>query len=63
VRAIPGVGLEGDCYALGQATFFKPLPDHELTLIEAEAAEAFKRDCEIEIEAADARRNIVGTFR
>src|SRR5207302_1413816 len=43
-RAIPGVGLEGDRYALGQGTFFKPEPSHELTLIEAEAIEALSRD-------------------
>ena len=40
VQAIPGVGLEGDRYALKQGTFFKPEPDFELTLIEAEALEA-----------------------
>ena len=39
-QAIPGVGLEGDRYAKRQGTFFKPLPDFELTLIEAEAVEA-----------------------
>jgi len=43
-QAIPGVGLEGDRYAKGQGTFFKPLPDFELTLIETEAVEALKRD-------------------
>src|SRR6185312_912602 len=36
-RAIPGVGLEGDRYALRLGTFFKPEPAFELTLIEAEA--------------------------
>ena len=40
VRAIPGAGLEGDRYAAGSGTFSKPLPDRELTLIEAEAIEA-----------------------
>jgi hypothetical protein len=40
VLAIPGVGLEGDRYALKQGTFFKPEPDFELTLIEAETLEA-----------------------
>ena len=42
-EAIPGVGLDGDRYAKRQGTFFKPLPDFELTLIEAEAVEALKR--------------------
>lgn len=59
VLAIPGVGLEGDRYALRQGTFFKPEPDFELTLIEAEALEALKRDYEIDLAAGDARRNLV----
>lgn len=58
-RAIPGVGLEGDRYAQKQGTFFKPLPDFELTLIEAEALEAMKREYDIELAPGDARRNVV----
>ena len=57
--AIPGVGLEGDRYALKTGTFYKPLPDFELTLIEAEAIEALKREYKIEMNAGDARRNLV----
>jgi MOSC domain-containing protein YiiM len=57
--AIPGVGLEGDRYALKQGTFYKPEPDFELTLIEAEAVEALRRDYNVELAAGDARRNIV----
>src|ERR1700756_3768369 len=59
VEAIPGVGLEGDRYALKQGTFYKPLPDRELTLIEAEAIEALRRDYEVELAFGDARRNLV----
>ena len=59
VQAIPGVGLEGDRYALQQGTFSKPLPDFELTLIEAEAIEALKRDYEVELAPGEARRNLV----
>ncbi|MFI5113761.1 MAG: MOSC domain-containing protein [Terriglobales bacterium] len=59
VEAIPGVGLEGDRYALKLGTFFKPEPDFELTLIEAEAIEALRRDYNVELAAGDARRNIV----
>jgi MOSC domain-containing protein YiiM len=59
VEAIPGVGLEGDRYALKQGTFYKPEPDFELTLIEAEAIEAIKREYEVALPAGDARRNIV----
>jgi MOSC domain-containing protein YiiM len=57
--AIPGEGLEGDRYALKLGTFYKPEPDRELTLIEAEAIEAIKRDYQVDMPAADARRNIV----
>ena len=59
VQAIPGVGLEGDRYALKQGTFYKPEPDFELTLIEAEAIEALRRDYEVEIAPGEARRNVV----
>lgn len=59
VLALPGAGLEGDRYARKQGTFFKPLPDYELTLIESEAIEALKRDYGIQIAAGEARRNIV----
>ncbi len=57
--AIPGAGLEGDRYALKTGTFYKPKPDYELTLIEAEAVEALRRDYQVELAPGDARRNIV----
>lgn len=59
VQAIPGVGLDGDRYALKQGTFFKPQPDFELTLIEAEAVEAAKREYQVDLAAGSARRNVV----
>ena len=58
-HAIPGVGLEGDRYALRVGTFWKPLPDRELTLIEAEAIEALKREYDIQLSPGAARRNLV----
>jgi MOSC domain-containing protein YiiM len=58
-QASPGVGLEGDRYALKVGTFSQPNPDREVTLIEAESIEAFKRDYGIELAAGDARRNLV----
>jgi MOSC domain-containing protein YiiM len=58
-EAIPGVGLEGDRYANRQGTFYKPEPDHELTLIEAEAIEALRREYGVELPAGEARRNVV----
>jgi len=59
VDAIPGTGLAGDRYALKVGTFSKPSPDHELTLIEAEAIEALGRDYQVELACSEARRNIV----
>lgn len=59
VLATPGVGLDGDRYALRQGTFFKPEPDFELTLIEAEALDALKRDYGLDLAPGDARRNLV----
>jgi len=59
VAAIPGVGLEGDRYALKKGTFYKPQPDYELTLIEAEAIEALRREYSVELAAGEARRNLV----
>ena len=58
-KAVPGRGLAGDRYFLKQGTFFKPEPSFELTLIEAEAMEAAKRDYELGLAAGEARRNIV----
>jgi MOSC domain-containing protein YiiM len=42
-----------------QGTFFKPEPDFELTLIEAEAIEALKRDYNVELAPGESRRNLV----
>src|ERR1700686_4489004 len=57
--ANPGAGLEGDRYPQQSGTFSKPEPDYELTLSEAEAIEALRRDYQVELPAGDARRNIV----
>ena len=59
VRAIPGKGLEGDRYFFRQGTFYKPQPDRELTLVEAEAIEAFRDDCKIDFDLSATRRNVV----
>lgn len=58
-RAVPGKGLEGDRYFYRQGTFFKPQPDRELTLIEAEAIEAMKRELDVDFGLSDSRRNVV----
>ena len=59
VRAIPGRGLEGDRYFDNKGTFSKPQPDRELTLIEAEAVEAMKRELDVDYGLSDSRRNVV----
>ncbi len=59
VEAVAGLGLEADRYATGQGTFFKPAPDFQLTLIEAEAIEALTRDYGIQLLPGNARRNLV----
>jgi MOSC domain-containing protein YiiM len=59
VNAVPGKGLQGDRYFVRQGTFYKPQPDRELTLIEAEAIEAFRNDSKVEFGLGDSRRNVV----
>ncbi len=60
VRAEAGRGLEGDRYFERIGTYSnEPGTGREVTLIEAEALEALKRDLSIEIDAKESRRNIV----
>ena len=58
-RAVPGKGLEGDRYFFRQGTFYKPQPDRELTLIEAEAIEALRSEFQVEFDLSASRRNVV----
>lgn len=57
VRAVPGRGLEGDRYFDNKGR--KPQADRELTLIEAEAIEALKRELDVDYGLGDSRRNVV----
>ncbi len=59
VRAVPGRGLEGDRYFNHEGSFSKPQPDRELTLIEAEAIEAFRDEFQVEYGLGSSRRNVV----
>lgn len=60
VAAKAGVGLVGDRYGAGAGTFSKPdKPDRQITLIESEALEALRRDYNIELTPAEARRNVL----
>ena len=59
-RAVTGRGLEGDRYEAGVGTFSdKPGTGRQVTLIEAEAIEAFEAESGEVLKAAEARRNIV----
>ena len=60
-RALPGRGLAGDRYAMGEGTFspHPPKPDFELTLIEAENVEAFAESSGLPFTVEMARRNLV----
>lgn len=58
-RALAGRGLEGDRYARGAGTFSDPNGHgYDLTLVEAEALEELAAGG-VQIEAAEARRNLV----
>ncbi len=60
VRAVPGLGLEGDRYFKGEGAFSqKREPKREVTLIESEAVDALQRDKGWDFEGSDSRRNIV----
>ena len=63
VEAVPGRGLEGDRYCAGNGAFStKRSPGREvteLTLIEAEVIEPLRHDVQLDVDAADSRRNIV----
>ena len=60
VRAVAGRGLEGDRYHEKLGTYSNNLgTGREVTLIESEAIEALKREYNVEVTAALARRNIV----
>ena len=58
-RPSQGSAWKGDRYALRSGTFWKALPDRELTLIEAEAIEALKREYNFELAPGEVRRNLV----
>ena len=53
-KVAPGAGIEGDRYANGAGSFYKPgKPGQDVTLIEAEALE------DVGLTAADSGRNVV----
>jgi MOSC domain-containing protein YiiM len=59
VRAVAGVGLDGDRYAAGIGTYSPdPRSDRQLTLIEAEEIEALASRDGIVLEPGETRRNV-----
>jgi MOSC domain-containing protein YiiM len=58
VRAIAGVGLEGDRYALGRGHYQDRRVSRDLTLIEAEAVEELAVEHGIRLSVGEVRRNI-----
>jgi len=56
--ALPGLGLDGDCYAVGNGEFSHWPKDHELTLIEAEAIEHVSAEYGVTLAPGETRRNI-----
>jgi MOSC domain-containing protein YiiM len=59
VRAMAGVGLEGDRYALEVGHYsVSPAPDRQITLIAAEELERLASDHGIELAPGDSRRNV-----
>jgi len=60
VRAIAGLGLEGDRYAeLTGSYSAKPKPGRQITLIEAEAIEALERELGLVLLPGETRRNLL----
>ena len=60
IRAIAGVGLEGDRYATRTGTFSaKPKPGRQITLVEAEAIEALERELGLKQVPGETRRNLI----
>ena len=61
-RLVPGVGLEGDRYALGGGTWAQyPDLEKQLTLIDREDVAAIAAEVGAAFTTADARRNLVTT--
>jgi MOSC domain-containing protein YiiM len=58
VRAVAGVGLDGDRYAGGLGHYDDARVSRDLTLVEAEAVEALAREHDIELAPGETRRNV-----
>ena len=59
VEVVPGKGIRGDRYFVAEGRDSAAEAGHDLTLIEAEALEALEAEQEIELTAAESRRNVL----
>jgi MOSC domain-containing protein YiiM len=60
VEAVSGKGLVGDRYYHQDGTFSgKPGPDREVTLVAIESIDALARECNITLQPAQIRRNLL----
>jgi len=61
VNAVAGKGISGDRYGDAKGTFSKgdDRVDQQITLIEAEAIEAARRDYQLDYSPIDSRRNVL----
>lgn len=60
VKAVEGLGLEGDRYYSKRGTFSQKVkPGRAVTLIEGETIDALRNDHGLDVSPGDARRNIV----
>jgi MOSC domain-containing protein YiiM len=60
INVVAGSGIEGDRYSVGTGHFSRPdRSGEDITLIESEAIEAVVRDYKLDLDGADARRNVV----
>jgi MOSC domain-containing protein YiiM len=60
VRAVPGLGLDGDRYFLGRGALSRwPGPARAVSLIDAEVLEAVRREHGLDLTAGRSRRNLV----
>jgi hypothetical protein len=58
-RAITGIGLDGDRYAIGTGSYSKSKGIRDVTLLEIESLWSFFRDSGIDLHPSLTRRNII----
>jgi MOSC domain-containing protein YiiM len=59
IAAVPGVGLQGDRYAVGAGQWSgTPGTGRNLTLVEAEALDGLERDHGLRLDPGETRRNV-----